>query len=90
MTINCPTALHTLKKVDLVGNTYELQTFLEPVIKYMRCNLSVYIPKEPLKNEKYSIGISNPTRVNALLPYIYYDMVLYFQRAQILCSSSIT
>ena len=82
-------ALQTLKKIDLVGDTHELQTFLEAVSQRMGWNLPVHIPKENIHNENYGMDIRNPAMVNALWPFIHYDMALYSQRAQFLCSSKI-
>ena len=82
-------ALQTLKKIDLVGDTHELQTFLGAVSQHMGWNLPVHLPKENFNNEKYGMDIRNPAMVNALLPFVHYDMELYSQRAEFLCSSSI-
>jgi len=87
--LDCLTALQTLKKIDLVGDTHELQTFLESVSQHMGWNLPVHIPKENFNNDKYGMEIRNPAMVNALWPFIHYDMALYSQRAKFLCSSKI-
>lgn len=83
-------ALQTLKKIDLVGGTHNLQTFLEAVSQRMGWPSPQHIPKENFNNEKYGMDIRNPAMVNALWPFIHFDYALYSQRANFLCSTNTT
>lgn len=73
-------ALKCLKKIDVVGDVDDIQTFIATVFWRMGWVPPRDIPKENVNNEKYGMDIGNPAMVNALWPFIHFDCALYSQR----------
>jgi len=81
-------ALRNLKKIDVVGDSCDIESFLTAVSVRMGWPAPEDAPKVNVNNEKYGMDINNPAMVNALWPFIRYDMALYSQRTQFLCTSN--
>ena len=83
-------AFQNLKKIDVVGDAGDLQTFISTVSEEMDWSVLDTVTKANDDIENYGMDINNPAVVNALSLFIKYDIALYSQRAQFLCSSRST
>ena len=81
-------ALRNLQKINVVGEQNNLQCFFNVVTKRMDWQAAADIPFDNVATEKYGFDLNNPAIVNALWPFIRYDMALYSQRESFLCKSS--
>jgi hypothetical protein len=79
-------AFQNLKKIDVVGDAGDLQTFISAVSKEMDWSVHDTVTKANDDIENYGMDINNPAVVNALSLFIKYDIALYSQRAQFLCT----